>query len=105
MTYIVGCEMRFEWDPSKDRANRAKHGVSLGDAAELLASDVDCLEIYDAEHSLDEDRFIAVGPIRLGVIVVVYTEVRDDIVRIVSARKATRREKQCYEAYWRGDHE
>jgi uncharacterized DUF497 family protein len=97
--------MRFEWDPSKDRANQVKHGISFQDAVELLASEIDYLEIYDAEHSLDEDRFIAVGPSRLGVLVVVYTDVRDDLVRIVSARKATRRETQLYEAYWRGDHE
>ena len=97
--------MRFEWDPSKARVNQAKHGVSFEDAAELLASDTDYLEIYDLEHSVHEDRFVAVGPTRLGILVVVYTEVRDDVIRIVSARKATRPEKARFEAYWRGDHE
>ena len=105
MAYIIHDEMRFEWDPSKDRTNRAKHGVSFEDAAELLAGDADYLEIYDLEHSLNEDRFIAVGPTRLGILVVVYTEVREDVIRIVSTRKATQQEKQRYEAYWRGDHE
>ena len=97
-------EMRFEWDPAKDRINRAKHGVSFEDAEELLAGDANCLEIYDEDHSQTEDRFIAIGPTRLGILVVVYTEVRDDVTRIVSARKATRPEKARYEAYWRGDH-
>ena len=105
MAYIIPHEMRFEWDPSKDKINRAKHGVSFEDAAELLAGDADCLEIYDLDHSLDEDRFIAVGPTRLGILVVVYVEVREDVIRIVRARKATRKEKQHYEACWRGDHE
>ena len=97
--------MRFEWDPAKDRANRAKHGVSFEDATQLLAGDVDYLEIYDAEHSIDEDRFIAVGHTRLGILVVVYAEIDDDGIRIVSARKATRRETDRYRAFWRGDHE
>ena len=101
----MACDMRFEWDPAKERANRGKHGVSFEDAAELLAGEVDYLEIYDAEHSFDEDRFIAIGPARPGILVVVFTEVRDDVIRIVSARRATRKEEQHYEAYWRGDHE
>ena len=87
------------------RVNKTKHGVSFADAAELLESDADFLETYDADHSLSEDRFIAVGPTKLGILVVVYTEVRDDVIRIVSARRATRQEKARYEAYWRGDHE
>ena len=44
--------MRFEWDPSKAEANQAKHGVSFEDAAELLASEADYLEIYDVDHSV-----------------------------------------------------
>ena len=96
--------MRFEWDSAKEQANRVKHGVSFNDASALLASDVDYLAIYDAEHSIDEDRFIAIGPSRLGILVVVFTEVRDDVIRIVSARRATRKEEQRYEAYGRGEH-
>ena len=94
--------MQFEWDPEKDLANQAKHGVSFQDASELFSSASDCLEIYDEVHSVEEDRFIAVGPIRLGVIVVIYTERRDDVIRIVSARKATAKERDLFESYWRG---
>ena len=43
--------MRFEWDPAKDKANRAKHGLSLEEATELFKPGVDYLEIYDQEHS------------------------------------------------------
>ncbi len=90
MTYNEG--VRFEWDPHKDQANQKKHGLSFDEAAELLAGESDYLEVYDQEHSDEEDRFIAIGPMRAGVVVVVYTERRDDVIRIVSARKATRGE-------------
>ena len=97
--------MQFEWDPDKDLANDAKHGLSFQEASELFSSKVDCLEIYDELHSLEEDRFIAVGPIRRGVIVVAYTERQDEVIRIVNARKATKKEREFFEAYWRGRYE
>jgi uncharacterized DUF497 family protein len=96
--------MRFEWDPAKDRANQRKHGVSFGDAQALLTGDVDYLEIYDEAHSGDEDRFIAIGPTEAGLIVLVYTEPREGVIRIVSARRATRKETERFESYWRGRH-
>ena len=71
-------------------------------ASELLRTDSDCLEIYDEEHSLDEDRFIAIGPIRRGVVVVVFTERDDGVVRIISARMATATERGKFEQYERG---
>ena len=55
--------MRFDWDPEKEKANLEKHGISFGEAIELFSSGVDYLEIYDEDHSQDEDRFIAIGPI------------------------------------------
>ena len=91
--------MAFEWDPIKDKANRQKHGLSFNDAKELFASDADFLEIYDEEHSDEEDRFIAIGPIHTGVIVVVYTVLQNDIIRIVSERKATRKEVLLFHKY------
>jgi uncharacterized DUF497 family protein len=96
--------MQFEWDPAKDRSNKTKHGLSFRDASELFLSDVDCLEIYDEAHSVEEDRFIAVGPVRQGVIVVVFTERQEDVVRILSARMATAKERDRYESYLRGRH-
>jgi len=97
--------MRFEWDPAKDETNRAKHGLSFEEAAELFKSDVDYLEIYDEEHSDREDRFIAIGPIGRGVIVVAYTERDDDVLRILSARMATKKERQRLERFEREKHE
>jgi hypothetical protein len=91
--------MRFEWDPAKDKANQAKHGLSFEDATELFKSSVSYLEIYDEEHSDEEDRFIAVGRIKRGVIVVAYTERDDDVLRILSARMATRKERRRLEGF------
>jgi uncharacterized DUF497 family protein len=97
--------MRFEWDPAKDAANRTKHGLSFEEASELIKTDADYLEIYDEEHSDEEDRFIAIGPIKRGVVVVAYVEREDDVVRIVSARLATRKERQRLERFERERHE
>jgi len=97
--------MRFEWDPAKGESNRKKHGLSFGEASELFKSGIDYLEIYDEEHSDKEDRFIAVGPIRRGIIVVAFTERDADVLRILSARMATRRERQRYERFEGEKHE
>ena len=94
--------MEFSWDPGKDEANRKKHGVSFEEAVELFRSGFDYLEIYDEEHSYDEDRFIAIGPIRRGLILVVFTEREDDLTWIISARMATAAERRRFEAYQRG---
>jgi len=53
--------MQFEWDPDKNLANQAKHGVSFEEATELFSDASDYLEIYDATHSLDEDRLLRLG--------------------------------------------
>ena len=97
--------MRFGWDPEKDKTNRIKHGVSFAEATELFTSGIDYWEIYDKQHSDEEDRFIAVGPIKRGVIVVAYTERDDEVLRIVSARMATRKEHRRFKEFERGGHE
>jgi len=73
-----------------------KHGVSFEEASDLLTSGVDYLEIFDDEHSLIEDRFIALGPIRRGMVLVIWTARDDGIIRIISARWATMNEKNMY---------
>ena len=90
--------VRFQWDQKKDEANQQKHGLSFDKAEELFTSD-DYLEIHDEEHSVDEDRFIAIGAIRVGIIVVVFTEREEDIIRILSARKATKKEARLFYQY------
>ncbi|MFO7567651.1 MAG: BrnT family toxin [Enhygromyxa sp.] len=88
--------MRFDWDPRKDAANQRKHGLRFEDASALFTSGVEYLEIFDEAHSTTEDRFIAVGPVARGVIVVVFTEQIADTIRIISARPATAREIDLY---------
>ena len=84
--------MKVTWDRAEDRANQQKHGVSFAEARELLTSGVEHLEIFDDAHSDDEDRFISIGPIRRGLVLVVSVERQDNEARIISARWATRRE-------------
>lgn len=91
--------MRVTWDDAKNVANQAKHGISFEEASELLSSGVEYLEIFDDLHSDDEERFIAMGPVRRGVVLVVWTEVEEDTTRIISARWATKRERTAYEAF------
>jgi uncharacterized protein len=84
--------MRFDWDPLKDALNQRKHDIGFTEAMALFTSGAEYLEIFDEAHSDDEDRFIAVGIIERGVIVVVWTEQPTDTIRIISARPATPRE-------------
>jgi uncharacterized DUF497 family protein len=93
--------VRFEWDPGKDAANRRKHGLSFGEASSLFRNPDGWLERIDERHSDDEDRFIAIGFIARGVAVVVFVERDEDVVRLLSARFATRREIRLYDAWAR----
>lgn len=88
--------MRVEWDREKDRANRAKHGLGFEEVRVLFERDTDYLVIYDEEHSSVEDRFLAIGPIAKGVVVVAYAEPRDDVIRVITARLATRAEEEAF---------
>ncbi|MFW6067868.1 MAG: BrnT family toxin [Myxococcota bacterium] len=88
--------MRFEWDPYKAARNVELHGVSFEEATEIFETDADVLEVYDVEHSHDEDRFKSIGPIRRGLVLVVWTERTGDVIRIVSAWWATDIEKRMY---------
>jgi uncharacterized protein len=85
--------MRFEWDPTKADANLAKHGVRFADAVAVFG-DERALTIGDPHPN--EERFITLGMDGLArVLVVVYTW-RGDVIRLISARKATRAERAQY---------
>ena len=90
---------KFEWDDEKDRINQEKHGLSFEEARKLFESGADYLEIFDGEHSEDEDRFIAIGPIARGLVVVVFTERVEEIIRIIGARWANTREQALYRSH------
>lgn len=87
------------WDEAKNLANRRKHGISFDEAEELFTSGSDYLEIFDEAHSESEDRFIAIGPVTGGLILVVWTAHDDDTLRIISARWANEREHARYRSY------
>lgn len=91
--------VRVVWDEDKDLANRRRHGVSFDEAKELFTSGVDYLEIFDESHSDAEDRFIAIGPVTGGLLLVVWTDRDEDTIRIISARWATVGERALYRSY------
>lgn len=88
--------MQFEWDEEKEKINITKHGIGFSTAA-LVFGDDNRIEKYDDIHSIDEDRYITIGKINgvAVVVMVVYTE-RENAIRIISARIATKREKEAY---------
>ncbi|MBI5837483.1 MAG: BrnT family toxin [Candidatus Eisenbacteria bacterium] len=94
-------KLRFEWDPHKAAENRRKHGISF-DEAETVFSDEFAGMIGDPEHSAGEDRFLLLGlSVKLRTLVVAHCYRRADVViRIISARKATRRESDLYNRRW-----
>jgi uncharacterized DUF497 family protein len=94
--------VRVVWDESKNRTNRKKHGVSFEEASALFHRGDDYLEIFDDAHSDEEDRFIAIGPIKKGLVLVVYTERDEDTIRLISARWATKREADLYRSQIEG---
>jgi uncharacterized DUF497 family protein len=86
--------LQFEWDEEKERINIAKHGIDFSTASHVFL-DPDRLEYYDEKHSTaNEDRFVTIG-FAGDVLTVVYTE-RTDVLRIISARIATKKEKVIY---------
>ena len=92
-------DVDFEWDDAKDVSNQSKHGLAFAEAQRLFESGADCLEIFDAEHSEFEVRFIAIGSIDRGLVVDVYTEREEDLIRIIGARLAYKREQASYRSY------
>jgi len=90
--------MTFDWDPIKAKANFWKHGVSLEEASTALLDSLSKTAL-DSDHSVEEHRFITFGmSARRRLLVVSYTE-RDEAIRLISARLATRHEQKIYEEY------
>ena len=89
--------MNFEWDENEAATNQQKHGITFQEAATVF-QDEDALQIFDPDHSEDEDRFILLGKSSILRILVVCHCYRanDDVIRIISARQATRNESSTY---------
>jgi uncharacterized DUF497 family protein len=88
--------MTFGWDAAKATANVAKHGVSFPEAATVLQDPLSTT-FPDDTHSADEPRSVTIGTSSRGRVLVVAHTDRDDTIRIISARRATRRERAFYE--------
>ena len=88
--------LRFLWDPRKAGSNQRRHGVGFQEAATVF-DDPLSVTIPDPDHSVDEQRFLLLGlSIRRRLLVVAHSE-RDESTRIISARRANRRERRLYE--------
>jgi hypothetical protein len=95
-------DLQFVWDPKKDAANQRKHGVSFEEASTVL-SDEHALLIDDPDHSEAEERFILLGlstGLRTLVVCHCYREAQD-VIRLISARKASKKEREAYGRRWR----
>jgi uncharacterized protein len=88
--------LRFAWDPRKASANLRKHGVSFVEAASAFEDPLS-VAIPDPLHSESEERFILIGSSKKRHLVVVAHVERGDIIRIISARIASRAERRTYE--------
>ena len=92
--------MKFEWDPNKEKLNIEKHGITF-EQASYVFSDQYALSMFDEDHSKYEDRWILLGIyLSENILLVVHTHKENDnieTVRIISARKATKIEKQSYQ--------
>lgn len=86
--------MEFEWDEIKDRANVAKHGIDFETARRIFDGPV--LTRPDRRRDYGEERYIGIGRVEAAMIVVAYT-VRDRRLRLISARPASRKERQAYD--------
>ena len=89
--------MRFEWDPSKAASNAKKHKVTF-EVAKTVFYDDFAVQFFDEEHSSEEDRFLLLGMSSdAKLLLVCHCEREDgDVIRIISARKATESEAQNY---------
>ncbi len=94
-------DIRFEWDKKKDALNKKNHGVSFTEAQTVFADEKGLL-LDDPDHSHNEDRFVLLGlSSNLRLLVVPHTYRKNaTVIRIISARKATRSEQQQYWNRW-----
>ncbi len=88
--------MRFEWDPRKAQLNFAKHSISFAEASTIFGDPLSAT-VEDKDHSLDERRWITLGYSRKGTLLVVSHVDDGEVIRIISARKATLSERHRHE--------
>jgi uncharacterized DUF497 family protein len=86
----------FEWDPGKDSANRRKHGVGFVEASTVFGDPLS-ITIPDPDHAEDEERFVIVGMSGQRSLLIVVHTIREERIRLISARPATKYERRKYE--------
>jgi len=95
-------DLRVEWDGAKARINATKHGITFEEAETVLYDDY-AIVLPDPDHSSRQERFLLIGlSSALRVLVVVHCETENgDVIRLISARRATRSERAQYDARWK----
>jgi len=88
--------MKFEWDENKAKSNVVKHGITFSVAVTIFA-DPYLLFTEDSQHSQQEEREWAIGVAENGLLIVVVFTIREEKIRIISARKASKTERKQYE--------
>ncbi len=88
--------MRYIWDIKKNDSNLKKHGISFYDASQVFR-DENYITLLDSDHSLGEYHFVVIGMTQKGLLTVVYVERIENVVRIITARKAKKAERGLYE--------
>ena len=94
-------KIKFTWDDNKNGINRKKHGLSFEEAKEVF-EDENAILFDDPDHSAEEERFLIIGAVRSAKICIVshcYRE-NDSVIRLISAREATKNEKKIYQEGW-----
>ena len=97
MYNVIMETINFEWDENKNSRNRKKHGISFEIAKEVFYDNAAIL-FDDPDHSIGEERFLIIGMVRSSKICIVSHCYRDsdNVIRIISAREATKNEKKIY---------
>ncbi len=93
--------MYFDWDTKKAESNYRKHQIRF-EEAQTVFLDLRAIEFFDSKHSLNEkqneDRFIRIGlSSKMRILIIVFCEIDDTLIRIISAHKATKNESRIYE--------
>jgi uncharacterized DUF497 family protein len=94
-------DIQFTWDEQKNITNIKKHGIGFAEAAKVYF-DPERLELYDEEHStLDEERWNIIGNTEMKILFVVIIKAAENLIRIISARCATKKEQEAYYGNYR----
>ena len=89
--------LNFEWDPAKAQGNERKHGVSFDEAITVFGDPLSITRTDPLHSAAEEERFVTLGTSASGRLLVIAHADINDHVRIISARRATRREQEDYE--------